>query len=201
MQKLFLIGAGGHAKSCLDIINSIKKYKILGFIDNYKKGTFENYKIVGGDKFLKSLRSKSKINIAITIGQIKDYKKRKNIFKKIKELGFNLPKIISKYAIVSKYSKIGEGTMIFSNALVNRGASIGFNSIINSFALIEHDTIVGNNTHISTRATINGNVKIGSNTFIGSGAIIKEGVSIGNNCVIGMGSLIKNNIKSNSKIK
>ena len=46
---------------------------------------------------MKSLRSKSKINIAITIGQIKDYKKRKNIFKKIKELGFKLPKIISKH--------------------------------------------------------------------------------------------------------
>ncbi len=201
MQKLILIGAGGHAKSCLDIVNSISKYKILGFIDNHKKGTFENYKIIGSDTSLKSIKDKNKINIAITLGQIKDYKKRKNIFEKVKKMGFKLPAIISKYAIVSKKSKIGEGSMIFNNALVNRGASIGFNSIINSFALIEHDVIIGDNTHISTRATINGNVEIGSNTFIGSGTVIKEGVSIGNNCVIGMGSLIKNNIESNSKIK
>mgnify|MGYP001246553056 CR=1 FL=1 len=201
MHKLILIGAGGHAKSCLDLIESIKKYKILGFIDNKKKETFEKYKVLGCDSFLKNIRDKDKTNIAITIGQIKDYKKRKNIFLKVKNMGFKFPVIISKYAVVSKKAKIDKGTMIFSNALINRGASIGSNTIINSYALIEHDVSIGSNTHISTRATINGNVLIGSNTFIGSGAIIKEGVSIGKNCIIGMGSVIKKNIKNNSIIK
>ena len=37
MKKIILIGAGGHAESCLDVINLTKKFKILGFIDKDKK--------------------------------------------------------------------------------------------------------------------------------------------------------------------
>ena len=33
MKKLILIGAGGHAKSCIDVIENTKKYKILGLLD------------------------------------------------------------------------------------------------------------------------------------------------------------------------
>ena len=37
-KKLIIIGAGGHAKSCLDVIQSKKKsFKVMGFVDNKKK--------------------------------------------------------------------------------------------------------------------------------------------------------------------
>ena len=32
MKKIILIGAGGHAESCLDVINLTKKFKILGLL-------------------------------------------------------------------------------------------------------------------------------------------------------------------------
>ena len=44
MKKLILVGAGGHAKSCLEVIELTKKFKILGFIDNSKKGLLKNLK-------------------------------------------------------------------------------------------------------------------------------------------------------------
>ena len=75
MKKIILIGAGGHAKSCLDIVKSVKKFNILGFIDNVQKGYFEKYKILGGDDYLDNIKDKKKINLALTLGQIKNYKK------------------------------------------------------------------------------------------------------------------------------
>ena len=46
MKKLILIGAGGHAKSCLEIIRQNKNFKIIGFIDNKNKkiGKFKNFR-------------------------------------------------------------------------------------------------------------------------------------------------------------
>lgn len=201
MKKIILIGAGGHAKSCLDIVKSVKKFNILGFIDNVQKGYFEKYKILGGDDYLDNIKDKKKINLALTLGQIKNYKKRAFIFNKLIKLGFTFPSIISKNAIVSHGASLSDGTIIFNGAVVNRGAKIGKNCIINSGALIEHDVRVGNNVHISTKTTLNGNVKVGNNTFVGSGCIVKEGTVIGDNCIIGMGKLIKKNIKNNSLIK
>ena len=43
-KKILIIGAGGHAKSCIDLILSTKKYKIAGLVDNKKKNWFKNFR-------------------------------------------------------------------------------------------------------------------------------------------------------------
>ena len=50
MHKIILIGAGGHAKSCIDVIKSTNNYKILGMLDK-KKGNFGKIKILGNENF------------------------------------------------------------------------------------------------------------------------------------------------------
>ena len=36
MKKIILVGAGGHAVSCIDVIRQEKKFKISGLVDNKK---------------------------------------------------------------------------------------------------------------------------------------------------------------------
>jgi len=84
MKKIILIGAGGHAKSCIDVIKSNKSFKIEGVLDNkIKLKKFENIKIIGSDDFLNKLR-KFKYSYVVAVGQIKNYKIRENIFNKLK---------------------------------------------------------------------------------------------------------------------
>ncbi len=188
-KPLILIGAGGHAKSCIDIIENENKYYIFGIIDESSKKTFMGYKILGRDDKLKTYSKKIK-NIVIGIGQIKNFKKRFQIFKKCKKLGFKFPIIKSKNSYISKYAKIGEGTLIFHRVVINSDAKIGKNCIINSRALIEHDVKIGNNCHISTGSILNGSVKVGDNSFIGSGTIVSHEVKIKAKSFIKFGSKI-----------
>ncbi len=194
MINLIFIGSGGHANSCLDVVNSTKKYKVFGSISKINNNKF--FKNLGTDKDLVKLRKKHKY-AHIAIGFIKNYKIRKKLFDKAKELKFIFPKIISANSVVSKNSNIGEGTIIMHHAVINFGAKIGINTIVNSKALIEHDCIIGSNCHISTAAVINGFCEIGDNTFIGSRTVINNGIKIGKNCVVGSGLTIKKNIKDN----
>tara|TARA_Y100000590_G_scaffold409742_1_gene502178 strand:+ start:983 stop:1594 length:612 start_codon:yes stop_codon:yes gene_type:complete len=202
MPKIILIGSGGHARSCIDVIEKSGKYKIAGLIekkDNRKKENL-SYKIIGTDDDLVNLRKKFSYAI-ITIGQITSAETRVRLYKKLKRLKFELPTIISPKAYVSSYAKIGDGTIIFHNSIVNANSKIGNNCIINNKALIEHDVTIGDNTHIATGAIINGDVSIGSKTFIGSGVITKQSVIIGDDCVIGAGVVVRKNILSNQFIK
>ena len=41
MKKLIIIGAGGHSKTCLEVAESSKIYKVIGFLDN--KSKFDNF--------------------------------------------------------------------------------------------------------------------------------------------------------------
>ena len=46
MKKIILIGSGGHAKSCVDVIEMEKKFKIVGFVDKNSKKLL-GYKKIG----------------------------------------------------------------------------------------------------------------------------------------------------------
>ena len=201
MSKIILIGAGGHCRSCIDVIESSSKFVIAGLIDN-KKNIYNSfgYPILGNDKKLINLRKKIN-NAFITIGQIRTPVVRKKIFLKLLEYKYRLPVIKSKKSYISKKSNIDIGTIIMHNAVVNAYSKIGKNCILNTSSLVEHDAEISDHCHISTGAIINGNVSIGEGTFIGSGVIIKEGIKIGKGCVVGAGKILKKNLKDNEIIK
>jgi sugar O-acyltransferase (sialic acid O-acetyltransferase NeuD family) len=189
-EKIVLIGGGGHCHSVIDVIEQENKYEIIGIVDikeNIGKKVFD-YEIIGCDDDLETLFGNSK-NALIAVGQIKSNTIRVKIYNRLKEIGFNLPTIISPLAYVSKYSQLGEGTIIMHHALVNANTKIGKNCIINTKALVEHDCIVEDNCHISTASIVNGGVVVKENTFFGSNATSKQGIEIDG--FVKAGSLIK----------
>ena len=202
MDKIILIGAGGHARSCIDVIELSGLFEIAGLVEKSKLNNQENlgYPIIGTDDDLQNLRQKYSHSL-ITVGQIKSPKIRIKLYQLLKELDFTLPVIVSSQAYVSKHSQIGEGSIIMHGAIVNANAKIGKNCIINNYSLVEHDSTIGDHCHIATGAIINGEVTIGCETFIGSGAITKQCISIGNNCIIGAGAILKSDVNSSQVIK
>jgi len=175
MEKILLIGGGGHCKSVIDVIEQENKFTISGIIDKKELlGTkVLNYDVIGSDDDLYRLFNDYKYAF-ITIGQLESNLARIKLFNKLKEIGFILPIIKSPLSYVSQHSIIDEGTIIMHHAVVNADVKIGKNCIINTKALIEHDSIIENNCHISTASVLNGGVRIEENTFFGSNATSKE---------------------------
>lgn len=202
MKKVILIGAGGHAHSLIEVIESSIMYEIKGIVVNDKEvgGKVLGYPIIGNDGDLAEIVHKD-VNFVIAIGQIKSSAIRQRLFSYLKqELKANLPVIKASTAYVSRHSEVGLGTVFFHGAVVNAGSEIGENSIINSLALVEHDVVIGNHVHIATGAIVNGGASIGDGTFVGSRAVIRQGVSVGSNCFIQAGSVVLNNLPSNAKV-
>lgn len=198
-KKTIVIGAGGHAQSCIDVIEAQGQYKIIGLVSSkYEVGKeISGYSVIGTDEDLPMLASKI-MNAVIGIGQIESSDFRRKMFLNLKEFGFNLPAIISPNAYISKRAQIGIGTIVMHHALVNFGAIIGENCIINSKANIEHNSIIERDCHISTGAIVNGNCLIGRGSFLGSGSVVKQGCTIGENSIIGMLTSVRKDVSANS---
>ena len=84
------------------------------------------------------------------MGQIKGPQIRVRLFDLLKQLGAELPVIISPRAYCSKHTVLGEGLIVMHGATVNASVRIGNNCIINSQALVEHDVQIDDHCHIST---------------------------------------------------
>jgi len=198
--SLILIGAGGHAHSCIDVIEELSSFQIAGIVGlpHDQHDQHLGYAVIGSDDDLPNLAKKYRYALIAT-GQIQDVERRIHLFNQAKRLGFELPTIISPTAHVSRHAKIGVGTIIMHGAIINAGVSIGANCIINSRALLEHDVCIDDHCHISTGAILNGGVSLGSGSFIGSASVVKQYVNIGNNCLVGMGLSVRSDLKSHTK--
>jgi|TARA_Y100000034_G_scaffold13762_1_gene14351 sugar O-acyltransferase (sialic acid O-acetyltransferase NeuD family) len=202
MDEIILVGAGGHARSCIDVIELSGQYKIAGLVEKDNKDGQENlgYPILGSDDDLRVLRQKYS-HAFVTVGQIKSPETRIILFQRLQELDYQFPVIVSPRAYVSKNAQISKGTIVLHDAMVNANAKVGKNCIINNKALIEHDALIGDHCHIATGAIVNGKVAVGNESFIGSGAVTKQSISIGNNCVIGAGVVVKIDLEPDQVIK
>lgn len=185
--KLVLIGGGGHARACIDVIEQENRFKIYGIVDSFalQNGISEvlGYPILGGDELLESLYTQIKIAF-IALGQIKTPAHRMRIYQNLKAIGYNLPTIVSPLAYIAKGVNLKEGSIIMHHALVNANAKIGTACIINSKALVEHDCVVEDFCHLSTASVINGNCHIGEGSFLGSNMILAHNAAVAPNSVL-----------------
>lgn len=194
MKKICVFGSGGHAASCIDLIESTKEYEIIGIISENKKELgkkfLKKYKIIGTDKDYQKILKKCD-NIVIGVSFYKKLILRNKIFKELKNVGFKMPIICSPKSHISLGVTLGEGTQIFHGVTINKNVNIGNNCIINSHSLVEHDVAIYENCQISTGVILNGGCKIKENSFIGSGSILRENIVIKKNSFIRLGSVIK----------
>lgn len=192
-KNLILVGGGGHCKSVIEAAESAG-YNILGVLDtpeNVGKQVLA-YSIIGTDDEIPLYVDKAEF--VITVGFIKNPATRIKLYNKVKEAGGKLATIIASTAHVSKYSTIGEGTVVMHQAFVNAGAHIGANCIINTFCNIEHDAQIGDQCHISTGTMVNGDCKVGDRCFIGSQSALANGITIGEDIIVGAASFVRKSI-------
>lgn len=191
-SPLIVIGAGGHAHACIDVIEQLGTYNIVGLVGMPEEmnAALLGYPVIGTDSDLPKFARDCQYAI-IAVGHIHSPAPRIRLYQRAIELGFQLPTIVAPDAYVSRHAAVGAGTIVMHGAIINAGARIGNNCIINSRALIEHDATVADHCHISTGAILNGAARIGRGSFVGSGSVIKEGVSIGSDCIVGMGLAVR----------
>lgn len=193
MNKLNIIGCGGHARSVADVaIDNHSELEIRFYDENAifgeqlfeKDGKFQAFP-------LQSMDNEIEIPIFIAIGD--NYLRHKYAEQFI---GKKICSIISKRAYVSKFANIDIGNFVGAGAHVGPEVHIGVYNIINTHAIIEHETVIGDYCHISVNSTVCGRCVVGNEVFVGAGAVVRDKIHICDNVVIGANAVVVKNITS-----
>lgn len=183
-NSITLYGASGHGKVIIDVLKSTSDRPLIIIDDNPKTGSVLGIPVV---KTSQANRETLR-NTIISIGNNKVRKKIAG------ELNTNYVNAIHASAIVSPFSKIGEGTVVMAGVKINPDSVIGRHCIINTGAIIEHDADISDFVHISPSVSLAGSVTVGEGTHVGIGAIVIQGVTIGKWATIGAGAIILKDI-------
>lgn len=199
IKKVIIVGMGGHSEVILNILKRDykNKYHLIGYVDLEENRVHKELKYFGKDSELENIFRKGICkNLIIGIGYIRLDTKRKELIKKLENIGFDFPSIISKKAIINENVKIGRGSLVFDNVVVNSQSLIGNYCILNTSCVIEHNSEIGDFTHIAPGAIVCGGSKIGENCMIGANSTIIQYKTICDDVLIGAGSVVNRDILS-----
>jgi sugar O-acyltransferase (sialic acid O-acetyltransferase NeuD family) len=188
MNRLIIIGAGGHGKVIADA--ALKNgYANICYIDDHATGDVMGFPIIGTSADIERLNAGG-TDFIIGIG---NNAVRKAIAEKY---NVNWVSIVHPSAQIAFNAEIGKGTVVMANAVVNACATVGEHCIINTGAIVEHDNVIENYAHISPNVALGGTVRIGELTHIGIGATVINNVDVCSGCTIGAGAVVVKDLKT-----
>ncbi|MBD3107688.1 acetyltransferase [Bacillus sp. AGMB 02131] len=196
MEKIILIGNGGHSRVIRDLVLANKKFELFAVLDDQFTKVVKSDILYAPISYIKELEQSYEFKIILAIG---NNKIRKKIVTELKIPSDKYASLLHPSAVISPSVKIGYGTVIMPKVVINANTVIGNHVIINSSAVVEHDNVIEDFAHIAPNATLTGLVKVGEGTQISAAASVIPGIAIGEWCMIGAGSTIIHNIPSYSK--
>ena len=186
---MILYGARGHAKVVYDLILS-NNHLLEYLVDDQPHDEFPHRLNIY--KPTRELIEDKKVIIAIGDNHI-----REKIYHQIKDW-CEFETIHHTSAFVSRFSEVGEGTVIMPQVCINADVKIGHHCIINTASTIEHDCVIEDFVHISPKASLAGNITIKKGAHVGIGANIIQGVTVGENALIGAGTVVLRDVPPNA---
>ena len=192
MKNLIIIGASGFGREVMWLVERINAvaptWNVLGFLDDNKEiqGKIINgYKVVGTTADIKAFD-------AYFVCAIGASKIREKVIQKVIDMNpsVRFATLIDPSVEISKYSSIGEGTIICAHTILTVNVEIGRHVIINLDCTIGHDAVLEDFVTLYPSVNISGNVKVGRDTELGTGVQIIQGKAIGESIIVGAGSVV-----------
>lgn len=190
-RNVIVVGAGGHAKVCIDSL------RLAGYIPTACVGLNGDpteclgVSVVYGDERLEEFWAKGHRLAFIALGPNRT---RSRLAEYATGMGFGLVNAIHPASVVSATASIGAGVAIMAGAVVNAATTISDLCIVNTGATIDHDCRIGKAVHVGPQCGVAGNVAVGDRTFLGIGSRVIPDLTIGRDVMVGAGASVVRNV-------
>ena len=193
MNKLLILGAGGHGKVVAETALLTGKWNEVSFLDDKYKNLNNEKNVVGVlNEYIKFKDIYDDAFVAIG----KNYLRLMWI-NKLLNSGYNVPKIVHPFSFISGKCKIGFGTIVMAGVVVNTNTEVKNGCILNTSISVNHDCVINDGVHLSPGVHIGGTTIIGEKSWICIGANVSNNLSIGRNVVVAAGASVIKNIDDN----
>ncbi|MEW6983702.1 acetyltransferase [Colwelliaceae bacterium 6471] len=195
MTRLIIIGAGGHGRVIADCAHAMGQYSSIAFLDDSYPERADNLTFPIIDKTGNWQNYLDYSEFVIGIG---DNRTRLHWFEQLHQAQATLPNIIHPSAVISSFSALGQGNVVFANAVINPNVTIKNACIVNTAASVDHDCQLDDAVHISPGVNIAGTVVIHQLCWIGVGSCVSNNLTLAKNTQTGAGAVIIDNTLAHS---
>jgi sugar O-acyltransferase (sialic acid O-acetyltransferase NeuD family) len=201
IEKVVIIGTGGFGREVLDVLEAINqvepRYEILGFVTEpgyQKPGDLINQQpVLGYYDWLEQHSQEVKAICGVGAPAT-----RLRLIRQAEQLGVQFFSAVHPTAILTRWVKMGVGSIITAGCILTNNITIGDHVHLNLDCTVGHDAVIEDFVTVSPGVHVSGNVRLAQGSFIGTGANLIEGKTVGQWSVIGAGSVVVKDIPANT---
>ncbi len=188
---LVIIGAGGHGREALDVVEAMNKeahqFDFLGFLDD----GLPDLDLLArrGVKLLGPSTALARLDASYVIG-IGSSDTRRRLDEFATSIGRKPARLVHPSATIGADVSLGAGTVVCAHVSVTTNITVGRHVHVGLNSTIAHDAVLGDYVTIMPGATISGNVKVGAAATIGANATVIQGLEIGPEAFVGAGAAV-----------
>nr|WP_319510896.1 hypothetical protein [uncultured Draconibacterium sp.] len=201
IEEIFLLGIGANTPVFIDLAEHCG-YVVKGLYHYNSDRTGEDehgFRIQGSFDDLYDMNNLEGMNFLLTMG---DNVIRREVAKKLREIGGKVPPLIHPTSVVSRFTKISDGVCISAFSHIQADTKIGKDTVILSGVNVSHNNTIGEGCFIAGGSTIGAYTDVGNFVFIGQGVmtISSKVKNIGDHAFIGAGSLVTKTINKYERV-
>jgi len=188
MNRLLILGGGGHGRSVAEAVIATGRYRLVGFVDDAVPAptSIRAWPVLGSIANLGRCRDLADAAI-VAIG---NNGVREKLHGLVRAAGFELATVIHPAAIVSPSAWVSAGSSVMAGAIVGTEARLGEGVIVNCGAVVDHDCQVGDFGHLSVNASMAGGAILGRGAWMQAGAVLGYGTELAAGSVLAPGQAI-----------
>lgn len=189
-MKIAIIGAGGHGRVVLDILNQNHQFEVVGFIDANPAlhgQKVDNVTVLGDVSLIPRL---NEMDIGAVIVAIGDNTIRCHYANMFTQAGIHLVSAIHPKASISDTAVVGKNVVISAGTIICAHVRIDDSAILNTGCIVDHESHITEGAHICPGVRLAGHVRVRESAFVGIGATVIQGVTIGQSAVVGAGAVV-----------
>ena len=199
-DKVVILGSSGHAKCVMDVLEAMGSFEIVGLTTKDPVRALGRYPVLGDDEVLPDLLSRGVTWAAVGVGGWVSNALRKQIYERVKSLGFQVVTAVHPSAVITGGVTIGEGSVIFAGVVLNPEVRIGENVVVATGSTVDHETVVESHVLISAGVSVGAKVTIREGALLAIGSTITSGITVGKDALVGAGAVVVRDVPDGVRV-
>lgn len=187
-----VLGAGGHARVCIDILRETGDVTVAGCVNLTGVADVElDVPILGRQDELDALVARGFTHVFPAIGA---NRARLAALARARAAGATVVNAVSTHAVLAPSVRVGAGVAVMPGAVVNGATVLGDAVIVNTNASVDHDCRLGDGVHVAPGCAVAGGVTLDEGVFLGIGSCVIPGRRVGAWATVGAGGVVVHDV-------
>jgi sugar O-acyltransferase (sialic acid O-acetyltransferase NeuD family) len=188
---LVIVGAGGHGREMLDIVEAINAAKSTYIFDGFVADGAPEHAILArlGVAHLGPIDVLEREPRDYVIG-IGDPAVRRAIADRLDRAGCRPVVLVHPLASIGSDVELAGGVVIAAGARVTTNVRLGRHTQLNVNSSVSHDCRLGDFVTVSPGSVVCGTVTLDDEVYVGANACVIQGLHIGARAVVGAGAVV-----------